>query len=263
LEKYRAIPAGYMRVGEIAKKAGVTVRTLQYYDKEGLLTPSGASEGGFRLYADKDMVKLLQIIMMKKLNFKLAEIKTHLPALDTPGDVVNTLTNQAAQIRQKIQAMSESLADIEALRDEVAQIETVDFKKYAAILTNLQMKNDNYWLIKHLDDDVFNKLREGMTKEKATWVISEMNRLNDAMMDMQNAGTAPDSPAAQAAAKEYWEIMMDISGGDLDLLVNLSKRMDELGSDRWGGKMAEMHNFMSDAMEIYTKKLYQGEEIFS
>ena len=40
MAKYRAIPQGFMTVGEVAKKMGVTVRTLQYYDKEGLLSPS-------------------------------------------------------------------------------------------------------------------------------------------------------------------------------------------------------------------------------
>lgn len=46
----RAIPEGFMTVGEVAKKMGITVRTLQYYDKEGLFSPSLQSEGGRRLY---------------------------------------------------------------------------------------------------------------------------------------------------------------------------------------------------------------------
>ena len=62
MSKNRAIPKGYMTVGELAKKMGTTVRTLQYYDKEGLLSPSSESEGGRRLYTDKDMVKLHQIL---------------------------------------------------------------------------------------------------------------------------------------------------------------------------------------------------------
>lgn len=53
MEKYRAIPEGYMTVGEAAKKMGVSVRTLQYYDKEGIVSPSAQSEGGRRLYTDK------------------------------------------------------------------------------------------------------------------------------------------------------------------------------------------------------------------
>ena len=44
MEKYRAIPQEYMTVGEVAKKMDVTVRTLQYYDREGLLSPSCVSE---------------------------------------------------------------------------------------------------------------------------------------------------------------------------------------------------------------------------
>ena len=65
MTKYRAIPQGFMTVGEVAKKMGVTVRTLQYYDKEGLLSPSAESEGGRRLYTDKDLVMLHQIISLK------------------------------------------------------------------------------------------------------------------------------------------------------------------------------------------------------
>ena len=45
MAKYKVIPQGFMTVGEVAKKIGVTVRTLQYYDKEGLLSPSAESEG--------------------------------------------------------------------------------------------------------------------------------------------------------------------------------------------------------------------------
>jgi len=56
-----------MTIGEIAKKASVTVRALQYYDKEGLLQPSTESEGGRRLYTNKELVKLQQIPSLKQL----------------------------------------------------------------------------------------------------------------------------------------------------------------------------------------------------
>ena len=64
MEKHKAIPHGYMTVGEVAKKMDVTVRTLQHYDREGLLSPSAISEGGRRLYTDKDIVKLHQILSL-------------------------------------------------------------------------------------------------------------------------------------------------------------------------------------------------------
>ena len=77
MEKYRAIPKGYMTVGEVAKKMDVTVRTLQHYDKEGLLSPSAMSDGGRRLYTDKDIVKLHQILSLNRTDKRFG-IKTHL-----------------------------------------------------------------------------------------------------------------------------------------------------------------------------------------
>ena len=50
MAKYNAIPQGVMTVGEVAKKMGVTVRALQYYDREGIFSPSHTSEGGRRFF---------------------------------------------------------------------------------------------------------------------------------------------------------------------------------------------------------------------
>lgn len=134
MAKHRAIPLGFMTVGEVAKKIGVTVRTLQYYDKEGLLSPSVASEGGRRLYTDKDLVMLHQIISLKSLGFSLDDIKHRLISLETPTDVATALTEQADSIREKIEQLTASLTAIEQLKEEVLQIQTVNFKKYTDII---------------------------------------------------------------------------------------------------------------------------------
>ena len=78
MEKEKIIPQGYMTTGEIAKKMGVTVRTLQHYNKEGLLPPSSVSLGGRRLYTDKDMIKLHQILSLKHWGFSVQDIKRRL-----------------------------------------------------------------------------------------------------------------------------------------------------------------------------------------
>ena len=136
MAKYRAIPDGYMTVGEVAKKMGTTVRTLQYYDKEGLLSPSAESEGGRRLYTDKDLVILHQILSLKSLGFSLDDIKRRLISLETPTDVATALTEQADSIREKIEQLTDSLTAIEQLKTEVLQMRTVSFKKYADIIVN-------------------------------------------------------------------------------------------------------------------------------
>lgn len=160
------IPEGYMTVGKAAKKMGVTVRTLQYYDREGLLHPSAESDGGRRLYNDKDLVLLHQIISMKSLGFSLTDIKERLISLKTPDDVANALTEQADAIRINIKQLKDSLAAIEQLKTEVLQMQTVNFKKYADIIVNLQMKNESYSLIKRFDDDTLDYIRSRFDKKK-------------------------------------------------------------------------------------------------
>ena len=50
------------------------------------------------------------------------------------------------------------------LREEVLQMQSVDFKKYADIIVNLKMKNDYYWLIKHFDDQTLDHIRSHLIK---------------------------------------------------------------------------------------------------
>ncbi len=171
----RAIPEGYMTVGEVAKKMGVTVRTLQYYDKEGLFSPSGKSEGGRRLYTDKDLVRLHQILSLKSLGFSLEDIRKRLISLDTPEAVAKALEEQAEDIRRQIEKLSESLGEIEKLREEVLKMHTVNFRKYADIIVNLQMKNEFYYLIKRFDDDMLDHIRQKFDRKSGLDFLEKFN----------------------------------------------------------------------------------------
>lgn len=64
-----------MKINEVAKRTGVTVRTLHYYDQIGLLAPSRVTAAGYRLYDEASLVDLQQILFLKELDFSLAEIK--------------------------------------------------------------------------------------------------------------------------------------------------------------------------------------------
>lgn len=221
MAKYRAIPQGFMTVGEVAKKMGVTVRTLQYYDKEGLLSPSAESEGGRRLYTDKDLVTLHQIISLKSLGFSLDDIKGRLISLETPADIANALTEQADDIRQKIEQLKVSLSAIEQLKAEVLQMQTVNFKKYADIIVNLQMENDSYYLIKRFDDDTLDHIRSQFDKESGLDFMDRFNRLSDEIIQLQKENVPPESEKCQQVVKEYWGLIMEFTNGDMSMLPKL------------------------------------------
>lgn len=64
-----------MRISEVAKLTGITVRTLHYYDEIGLLKPSEITEAGYRLYSREDLEILQQILFFRELDFPLSQIK--------------------------------------------------------------------------------------------------------------------------------------------------------------------------------------------
>ena len=261
MAKYRAIPQGFMTVGEVAKKMGVTVRTLQYYDKkgllqyydkEGLLSPSAESEGGRRLYTDKDLITLHQIISLKSLGFSLDDIKERLISLETPADVANALTEQADDIRQKIEQLQASLSAIEQLKAEVLQMQTVNFKKYADIIVNLQMKNDSYYLIKRFDDDTLDHIRSQFDKESGLDFMDRFNRLSDEIVQLQKENVPPESEKCQQVVKEYWGLIMEFTNGDMSMLPKLMEVGNiDTATNAWEERQKIVNDYLEPALQVY------------
>lgn len=256
MSKYRAIPQGFMTVGEAAKKMGVTVRTLQYYDKEGLLSPSAESEGGRRLYTDKDLITLHQIISLKSLGFSLDDIKGRLTSLETPDDVANALTEQADDIRQKIEQLQASLSAIEQLKAEVLQMQTVNFKKYADIIVNLQMKNDSYYLIKRFDDDTLDHIRSQFDKESGLDFMDRFNRLSDEIVQLQKENVPPESEKCQQVVKEYWGLIMEFTNGDMSMLPKLMEVGNiDTATNAWEERQKTINAYIEPALQVYFSRL--------
>lgn len=261
MTKHRAIPLGFMTIGEVAKKMGVTVRTLQYYDKEGLLSPSAASEGGRRLYTNKDLVMLHQIISLKSLGFSLDDIKYNLLSLETPIDVANTLTKQANNIKEKIEQLKDSLKAIEQLKEEVLQMEVVNFKKYADVIVNLQMKNNSYYLIKQFDDDTLDHIRCRFNKKSGLKFIDRYNRLCDEIMELQKAGVSPESDKCQCIVKEYWDLIIEFTNGDASMLSKLMEVGNiNTATNAWEERQKILNDYLESALEVYFSRL--GENPF-
>ena len=260
MDKHRAIPEGYMKVGELAKIANITVRTLQYYDKEGLFSPSALSEGGFRLYSGEDIAKLARVLLLKQLGFGLAEIKKRLSSLETPQGIVSTLSEHAKEVRVKIEELTETLRITEQMKREVSQMDSADYMKLFAILVNLQIKNEHYWMVKHFDDETLEFFKSnGMTKEAAATFNSNLNRLFTEAVDLHKEGISPEGEIGQSFAKEFWELMLEISGGNFELL----QKLGSIANDPEKHKSEHVETalkFIDPAVELYTKTLYGGKE---
>ena len=98
-------------VKALAKMAGVSVRTLHHYDHIGLLEPSSRTAAGYRLYGQKDLLRLQQILFYRELDFPLNEIKK---ILDRPGfKLTKALENHREMLRERADRLARLLNTID------------------------------------------------------------------------------------------------------------------------------------------------------
>jgi DNA-binding transcriptional MerR regulator len=113
-------------IGEVARLAGVSVRTLHHYDELGLLTPSGRSESGYRLYGAEDLLRLQEILGWRRLGLPLAEIAA---ILDDPAhDRAASLREQRRRVRRQIERLSDTAAALDRALAATTQEEETMFQ---------------------------------------------------------------------------------------------------------------------------------------
>ncbi len=117
--------SGYYTSGEFAKKANVTIRTIRFYDKQGILKPSKVGENGYRLYTDEDFGRLQRILSLRYLGFSLDEIMA-MPMGDDAENVARSLAMQKSLIQKRmrhLESMNQALEDAERMVDESKQVD--------------------------------------------------------------------------------------------------------------------------------------------
>ena len=87
-------------ISDLSKMAGISTRTLRYYDEIGLLSPSRINSSGYRIYTQDDVDKLQQILFYKELEFPLAKIKNNMMSSDF--DILSSLEKHLQMLKSKI-----------------------------------------------------------------------------------------------------------------------------------------------------------------
>lgn len=86
--------------GDLAKLAGVSVRTVQYYDKRGILEPSQLSQGGRRIYSESDLEQLQIICFLRDLDFSIEQIKKVMAEANASQVLTILLEDNIASLKQ-------------------------------------------------------------------------------------------------------------------------------------------------------------------
>lgn len=137
--------------GELAKAAEVSVRTVQYYDQRGILTPSEVTEGGRRIYHDSDLERLQVICFLRDLDFSIKQIKKLLQEENREQVLELLLTDQ-------IESLEKSSKEIEVKLKRARYLQKVTVKRHQLLLEDLSdisrlMENQKSW--RHLQLRVY------------------------------------------------------------------------------------------------------------
>ncbi|WP_151481715.1 MerR family transcriptional regulator [Streptomyces albicerus] len=114
----------HMQIGEVAARTELSLRTIRHYEDTGLVIPSARSQGGFRLYTEADVARLMVIRRMKPLGFTLDEMRALLEATDRLDSGEELPPEEREQLLERIRGFEQAAQQrVEDLRSQLARAE--------------------------------------------------------------------------------------------------------------------------------------------
>ncbi|CAM3683132.1 MerR family transcriptional regulator [Roseateles saccharophilus] len=230
-------------VGELAKRAGLTVRTLHHYEELGLLRPSGRSEAGYRRYGEADVLRLHRVLALRDAGLSLKEIT---PMLDgeAPQPLAAVLQTQIEQIEAQLLAQETLL---QTLRNAAKRLElhgdggdALQVLLDAMAIRRVQER----WF----SPDQMRALRqrwEAMPEAERDAVELEWPKLIQAARTAMDAGRDPGAPEVQALVRRWLVLQkrfLDMAPGMKDTMQRMYEAEPELA--RQSGVTPELFAYL-------------------
>ena len=128
--------------GEMAKLAGVTVRTVQYYDSRKILVPSELSEGGRRLYSEDDLKRLKLICFLRDIGLQINSIGEILSAPNMENVIGLMLEQQLSVVQEEIVEKQKQQSNIQALQRELKTGDKFSLEKLDVITSKVKNRKE-------------------------------------------------------------------------------------------------------------------------
>ncbi len=218
------------KVGELAERTGLTVRTLHHYDAIGLLSPSMRTGSGHRLYDEADVRRLHRIVALRSLGLGLDEIGACL-RLDR-SSIRTILERQVARLDAKVDELRRLRDRIADLAGQWDQRPGLGSEELLEMIMDLA-KIESYYTPEQLEQ--LRQRREQIGEERIQEVEQEWPRLFAEVRDLIDRGVPPDDPQARALARRWMGLVAEFTGGDPGItrsLENLYNSEPEMSQKR-------------------------------
>jgi DNA-binding transcriptional MerR regulator len=191
-------------INKLAKLAGVSTRTLRYYDQIGLLAPSRISSNGYRIYGQFEVDRLQQVLFYRKLGFGLDEIKRILAAPEF--EPLSALDGHLDALKEKRRQLDALICNVEkSIRAMKGETHMTDREKFEGFKQKLLDDNETKYgaeiRAKYGDAEVdgsYAKVK-GLTAEQYADVERLSLEINDTLQAAMASGDGPGGELAQKA----------------------------------------------------------------
>jgi MerR family transcriptional regulator, thiopeptide resistance regulator len=218
---------GEMKVGKLAERAGITVRTLHHYDEIGLLRPSRRTPAGHRLYGRAEIERLQQIASLRHLGLSLEEIAV---CLARPEYSLERVLDLHVERMERQIARQERLCEVvRSMRDRLRAAETVSVEE----LTNtieVTMSYEKYYTPEQLAE--LGARREQVGEERIQQVQHEWQELFASYEKAMNEGLHPASDEVQALARRSAALIGEFTGGNPGIARSLDNLYASEGPEK-------------------------------
>lgn len=235
-----------LKIGELAKRTGLTVRALHHYDAIGLLSPSARSDAGYRLYNEADIARLHRILALRRFGLALADIGTTLtrPDLSLAAVVarqIDTLTEQIQQARTLRSRLSR-------LQKQLADGQEPDLADWLTTLEQMTMY-DQYFSQEELTQLPIYTQAEAVEPEWQA-LVAQVQALID-------AGATPDDARAQALSQRWMAMVRRDTGANPVLFAKLNAMHEnEPAVQQRTGITPAMMSFILAASKTHQLSIY-------
>ncbi len=210
-----------LRIGEVARATGLSVRALRHYDDLGLLPPSARTEAGHRRYTAADLARLQQIVSLRALGLPLEEIGR---LLDDGADPVDAVELHLARLREQAEKAQRLVERLEGIAARLRSAEPVSADDLIHTIRLTVMFE------KHYTPDQLETLRERREQVGDARIAEVQQEWKDlfATFDRhREAGTNPAAPEVQALAEKAEALIAEFTGGDSGIRASLQQAADE------------------------------------
>lgn len=241
---------GAWKVGELAGRMGLSVRTLHHYDGIGLLSPSGRTGArGDRLYSAEDVLRLQRIRSLRSLGFSLKEIRG---CLEDPGfSVRGVIELHVSGLKEQIRLRQDLLRRLEAIGGRLRSsngVSAEELVKTAMEVTEMSERIERHYTPEQLE--YLERRKEEVGEERIREVEAEWPKLMQEVRAEMERGTDPSDERVQRLARRWMGLVEEFTGGNPGIARSVGKVWQEEepihGIDT--AEMREMTGYIGRAM---------------